>query len=166
MSLISTFEFGMDRHIVDFIEDVNPYNEIVLNVGCGNKTIPGAHNLDLPNWDADSEELPFEDNSVSQIHAYHFLEHVKEPVKMLQEFQRVLVVGGFVNIVVPYYTSQMQAHDLDHKNQFCEETWRNLFKNPYYDKNRIEWRFKIGTNVIIGVVERNLALLTQLIKKV
>jgi hypothetical protein len=27
------------------------------------------------------------------------------------------------------------------------------------------WRFDIGTNVIIGLVERNLSLMTQLIKR-
>jgi SAM-dependent methyltransferase len=164
MSLIKLFQLGMDRKINEPIGDLNPFENSVLNVGCGNKFISGAMNLDYPDWDADKDSIPLEDNSVDQIHAYHFLEHIKDPVKMLLEFQRVLKSGGFVNIVVPYYTSQMAAHDLDHKHVFCEETWRVLFGNPYYNKNKVVWNFEIRTNVIIGIVERNLALVTQLVK--
>ena len=96
---------------------------------------------------------------------------MKNPFAVLLEFQRVLMPLGIVNIVVPYYTSQMQAHDLTHKHVFCEDTWKNLFAQPYYvrysdgeESEPLEWKFNIGTNVIIGVVERNLALLTQLIR--
>lgn len=136
----------------------------VLNVGAGSKKIEGAVGIDYPEWDADVDDLPYTDECVDGIHAYHFLEHVQDPVKLLLEFQRVLKPGGILNICVPYYTSQMAVHDLDHKHQFCEETWRILFSTPYYDKNRIEWKLKIRTNVIIGIVERNLALLTQMEK--
>jgi len=162
--LLDLFELGMARNI----KEVVPFNyregSVNLNVGCGNKEIPNTIGIDYPEWDADKDPLPYEDDSVDVIFAFHFLEHCKHPIKVLQDFQRVLKIGGVVNIVVPYYTSQMQAHDLDHKHTFCEETWRNLFSNEFYDKNRVSWHFEIGTNVIIGIVERNLALVTQLIK--
>lgn len=159
------FHVGMDRKLPVFFRSHPRKDSIQLNLGAGNKTIDGTIPLDYPQWDADRDPIPFEDNSVDVIHAYHFLEHCKEPVKVLQECQRVLVSGGHINIVVPYYTSQMQAHDLDHKHRFCEETWCNLFDTKYYDKNRIEWEFVVGVNVIMGVVERNLCLMTQLIKR-
>ena len=162
MTLEELFWFGMDRNIHS---PVTRPAGIVLNVGAGNKLFDHAVNLDYPEWDADIDFLPYADGEVAAIHCYHFLEHVENPVRMLQEFQRVLMVGGVVNIVVPYYTSQMQAHDLDHKHVFCEETWRVLFSNPYYNKNKIDWKLKVGTNVIMGVVERNLALVTQLIRE-
>jgi predicted SAM-dependent methyltransferase len=156
------FSLGMKREVNDlvFMPD-----GIQLNLGSGNHVIAGATSLDYPEWDADTMDIPFTADTVSGIHCYHFLEHCKEPVRVLQEMQRVLIPGGVVNIVVPYYTSQMMAHDLDHKHAFCEETWRNLFKNKFYDKNKIEWKFKINFNMIIGVVERNLCLMTQLIKE-
>jgi ubiquinone/menaquinone biosynthesis C-methylase UbiE len=155
------FEIGMDRGlgIIWKFED-----GIILNVGSGNKKIENSIPLDYPEWDADVDSIPYEDESVVGIYCYHFLEHVKKPVKVLLEFQRVLKIGGLVNIVVPYYNSQMQNQDLDHKNRFCEESWRVLFNNPYYNKNRIDWRFNINFNFICGLVERNLALLTQLEK--
>ena len=162
MNLSDLFSLGMDREIPELSECLHG---LAINVGDGNKHISGAVSVDYPDWDADSDPLPFSDGSVGTVWAFHFLEHCREPVMVLQEFQRVLSPGGVANIVVPYYTSQMQAHDLDHKNSFCEETWRTLFSTPYYNKNDIRWEFDIGTNVIMGVAERNLALVTQLRRK-
>lgn len=159
------FDSGMKRYIPDVISDIDPAFNTVVNLGCGKDIRHHMTNLDFPEWNADIHRIPFEKESVSQIHAYHFFEHVSEPVKVLQECQRVLKPGGHINIIVPYYTSQMQAHDLDHKHAFCEETWRNLFSKIYYDKYKIEWKFDIGINIIIGVVERNLCLMTQLTKR-
>lgn len=161
MNFNSLFKHAMDRSIPE-IRDFKPGT--ILNVGAGNKLIEGTIPLDYPTWDADKQPIPCMDEDISGIHAYHFLEHCQYPVQMLQEFQRVLIPGGIVNIVVPYYNAQIQAHDLDHKHFFCEDTWKILFKNPYYDKNRIHWEFSVGFNVICGIAERNLVLLTQLIK--
>lgn len=162
MYIQEIFKLGMKRDIPNLLEDCD--EGIVLNLGSGNSPIDDAVNLDLPAWDADVMPIPFIDESVSQIHAYHFLEHTKNPVKVLQEIQRVLITGGHINIVVPYYTSQMQANDLDHRYQFTEDTWKILFNNTYYDKNKIKWEFEIHLNIIIGIVERNLCLMTQLVK--
>ena len=161
MNIHNLFKLGMDREIPLLLPMPAGMH---LNVGCGEKKIPNTIGLDLPERDADSDDIPWGDSMVTGIHAYHFLEHVKDPVKMLLEFQRVLLPGGVVNIVVPYYTSQMAAQDLDHKSVWTEETWRVLFDNPYYNKNKVEWQFTVGVNIIIGVVERNMCLMTQLIK--
>jgi len=171
--LVEFFNLAMDRHLEvpchweDWGIVTQEESPLILNVGAGNKLIPGTTVLDLPRWNADTDPIPFDDATVSGIHAYHFLEHVHRPADVLWEFQRVLKVHGFVNICVPYYNAQCQAQDLDHKHAFCEETWRNLFVNPYYSRRwdaRGPWQFLIRTNVIMGLVERNLVLLTQLIK--
>lgn len=161
MRLKEFVKLGLARDIDDF---ANIPEGLIVNIGAGLKLIDGAVPLDYPEWDADSMPIPFEDESVSGFHCYHFLEHTRNPVAVLLEMQRVLKPGGVINIVVPYYTSQMQAHDLDHKNRFCEETWRVLFSNPYYDKNKINWELKVHVNFIFGLVERNLSLFTQLVK--
>jgi hypothetical protein len=162
MTVVDTFELGMSRILPEWRDDNS--TAIVLNLGAGNKHIPGAVALDFP-WDAEMDPIPYASETVSQIHAYHFLEHLRNPVELLLECQRVLISGGHMNIVVPYYSSSMQAQDLDHKSQYCETTWKTLFDNPYYDKNRVIWRFDVGANVIMGIVERNLCLITQLVKK-
>jgi SAM-dependent methyltransferase len=136
-----------------------------LNVGAGSKMILGAGVLDLPGWDAERDPIPFGDESIANIYAIHFLEHISNPVDMLREFQRVLEPGGHLNIGLPYYTSQSAHSDLDHRSFWAEETWKHTFDNKYYQKHGFEWRFQIGTNLIMGVVERNLMLVTQLIKE-
>lgn len=156
------FSIAMDRNLPVIIPKADG---VVLNLGAGKKTMPGTIPLDLPAWDADKEDIPYFSDTVEMIYAYHFLEHCKEPVRVLQECQRVLKVGGHMNICVPYYSAQIQAKDLDHKHSFCEETWRILFKNQYYDKNLVKWKFRIGFNLICGLKERNIVLLTQLIKE-
>jgi SAM-dependent methyltransferase len=165
MTIQDLFRVGMDRDIPAVI-DYNALDGLKLNLGAGNKKIPGAVALDLPEWDADRDPIPYPDGAVAVIHAYHFLEHVQDPVKMLAECQRVLRPGGLMIIVVPYYTSQMMAHDLTHKHAFCEETWKITFRNPYYKQagSPPEWKFEVRLNLIIGIVERNLALVTQLIR--
>ena len=161
MDFNKLFKLAMKRnvpHLVDIDSGVH------LNLGSGKSAIDGVYNLDYPIWDADNDQIPYNDNTVSLIHAYHFLEHCAYPIEVLQECQRVLIPRGCMNICVPYYSSALNSQDLDHKHSFTEETWNTLFKNQYYDKNRIVWKFEIGFNLICGVAERNLCLLTQLIK--
>lgn len=160
------------KRVVPAFRDA-PEGNIRLNVGCGATVIGGTLGVDHPSnptpgilhWDADSgNPLPFDNKEVSEIHCYHFLEHCAHPVAVLQEFQRILRPGGVLNIVVPHYSSQLAIEDLDHKFQFCEDTWKTLFNTKYYNKNQIQWHFTIGFNMLVGVVERNLCVFTQLIK--
>ena len=112
--------------------------------------------------------IPFRDETIDTVFAFHFLEHFagKRTIELLREIERCLKVGGTANIVVPYYRSNMAFHDLDHKCFFTEDTFKTLFSTPYYDKNReTVWKLEINVNIIIGVAERNLCLMTQLVKK-
>lgn len=164
MNLHELFKLGMDRDIAYPYNIGSPHehDRYILNLGAGTKQIPNAISMDLPDWDADCMPIPFEDETVIGIHAYHFLEHVDDPIAILKECERVLHVGGVMNIVVPYYRSQLAFQEITHKHYFTEDTWRSIFDNPMYPKG--EWQFMVRTNVIMGVVERNLALVTQLVK--
>lgn len=138
---------------------------VVLNLGAGNKLIiPGTIPMDYPEWDADTMPLPFEDETVDGVYAFHFLEHLQNPVNMLREIQRVLRPGGVLTIVVPFGSCSMALHDLDHKHFFNEDTWKTLFDQTYYDKNHEGWKFNVTFNLIAGIVERNLALFTQMVR--
>lgn len=158
------FKMGMARDIPALI----PHPQgLVLNIGAGNKQIPGTQVLDWPQWNAETDPIPHFDGTVDGIYAFHFLEHLHNPVAFLADCQRVLKPGGVMNICVPYYNSNMAHQDLDHKSWFTENTWQNTFNNPYYDKTSkfVEWEFDIGFNIIVGIVERNTCLLTQLLKR-
>src|SRR3990167_1472194 len=77
-----------------------------LHVGSGDKTWPGFVNCDLhaeADVNTDCKRLPFEANSVDEIHAIHFVEHVPrlELENMLIDWHRVVKPGGKVVIEVP-----------------------------------------------------------------
>jgi SAM-dependent methyltransferase len=162
-TVVDIFEIGMNRR-VGF--PIYLLGGIALNLGAGSKEIPGAMPLDLPSWNADRDPIPYPDGSVALIHAYHFLEHVERPIEVLWECQRVLRIGGVMNIVVPYYSAQIAAHDLTHKSRWTEDTWKILFRNPYYSPGGPRaWTLRETVNIIMGLVERNLVLVTQLRKE-
>lgn len=156
------FKLGMKREISLLISP----GEKQLDLGPGKAPISGANTLDYPDW-IGGTQIPYPMGSIDTIWAHHFLEHLHGDavIKTIRECERVLKTGGTMNIVTPYYSAQCQAQDLDHKSVYCEETWRNLFKNPYYTKGREEpWQLKVNACFILGIVERNLALFTQLIR--
>jgi len=85
---------------------------VKLNLGSGNRTLPGFVNVDLPdNWCksrpevvADiSKRLPFDDESADEIHAYHVFEHFYryEADSILIDWIRVLRPGGLLVLELP-----------------------------------------------------------------
>lgn len=165
MDLIEFFRIGMDRDI-RWPRGFTSRGQCI-NLGIGTKVLPErVVSIGLPNWNAETDPLPFSDGTVSEIWALHFLEHIENVLGVLRECHRVLNPGGVMNIVVPYGACHMYVHDLTHRHMFNEDTWRQTFKNAYYQDKEIEggWQWEVGTNVIMGVKGENLALLTQLLK--
>jgi len=155
------FLLGMKREISTLI---SPRGE-QLNLGAGFSNIENAINLDLPEWDATKDPIPYNDECVDTIHAYHFLEHFtgEQVIKILRECERVLKRGGTMNIVVPHRIGSLAFQNLDHKSFWTEDVYNNLFYDDTYIGNReTPWLFNIRVNVIIGIAERNLCLMTQL----
>jgi len=164
MSELDIFRHGMKREpgIQLYVGTLDP----VLELGPGNTPWPKANcSLEYPAWNAETDRIPYGDDSIASIGAFHFLEHIENIVPLLRECQRVLCGGGTMDIVVPYYSSGLQARDLDHKRSFSELTWTTLFDNDYYNKDKGDWKFEVQFNMIMGVEERNLSLCTQLIKR-
>lgn len=105
-------------------------NKIKLDVGCGNKKRPGFTGLDKINLkgvdlvcDLDKEGIPLKDNSVGEIHTRHFLEHVSDLVKVMDEFWRISCNRGKLIVVVPYYNSIGAFTDPTHKRFFAYRTF-------------------------------------------
>jgi predicted SAM-dependent methyltransferase len=79
-----------------------------LNVGCGEYLLRYFTNLDSsPDSPADIHAtvppLPFDDESLDEISACHFLEHLRPEIgrEFLAECYRCLVPGGKLGVVVP-----------------------------------------------------------------
>jgi len=167
MNIQELFEVGMKRHLADLADPVPNYP--VLELGPGNNPLPISDcYLEWPDWDGSKDPIPFADNSIGAIYAFHFFEHFtgEQVIRLLRECQRVLAPGGILTTVIPHHSAMIAYQDLDHKSLWTEESWRTLFVNSMYDKNREQpWRFKIHFNAIIGIVQRNLAIFTQLVKE-
>ena len=164
MNIEELFLLGMKRDIPDLVPPVSVMP--VLNLGAGLSTIPGgAINLDLPGWDAEEYRLDYEDLSVGGIFAFHFLEHLTDPRRMVAECARVLAEGCALTICVPWFGTQMAYQDLDHKQFFTLDSWKQWLENDYYDPRYGDVPLRVGANFVMGVVDRNLAVFTQLIKE-
>lgn len=158
------FLLGMKRDIPPLLELPHGLGTTVLNLGAGNQVIPGAIALDyMRGWDGDTMPIPYPPGSVDAIHCYHFLEHLQDPGAMLMECQRVLRVGGVLQLCVPYYRGQIAYSELDHKHFFAETTWRKLMANPYSDKfgRNEKWLLRLHANFVMFVEEANPALFAQ-----
>ena len=78
-----------------------------LNVGCGDIILPDYINVDLYNPLADvkgdASKLEFDDGVADEIYASHLIEHFdfREGFKVLEEWKRVLKVGGKLVLETP-----------------------------------------------------------------
>ncbi|MFZ1970831.1 MAG: methyltransferase domain-containing protein [Candidatus Nanoarchaeia archaeon] len=95
-----------------------------LNLGCGQVKLDGYLNCDIsstvnPDMVINLEKkLPFKDDSVDEIIAYHVIEHVWNIIPLINEMHRVVKKGGRIDIRVPYYSSSAAASDLTHLHPF------------------------------------------------
>jgi len=140
---------------------------VAINLGSGNKEIGATTPFDADRGWWAGEQLPFEDESVDLVIAYHFFEHLTKVdlLDTLRELERILKPGGVINSVTPHWSAEIAHQDLDHKLFFTEQTWNNLFHNDYYDGTMPrDWMFHVGFQLIIGLVQRNLVLLTQIVR--
>lgn len=104
-----------------------------LNLGCGNDYLEGWLNIDISvKSKADlvydlSKGIPLADNSVIQIKAQHFLEHIQDIIYMMNEIWRVCINGAKVYIEVPHQSSLMAFADPTHKRIFNEESFKYFY---------------------------------------
>lgn len=71
-----------------------------------------------------ADKLPFADNSVSAIFAVHVIHHIPDITKFLREAERVLVSGGGVVCVEPYWSP------------VAKFVYKHMHVEPYDDRAR------------------------------
>lgn len=90
-------------------------------VGCDRISFPGVdHVVNIGN-----DRLPFNDGSVTEAHASHFVEHLNaiERVQFVNELYRVLKTGAKATIIVPHWGSNRAYGDPTHQWPPVSEMW-------------------------------------------
>lgn len=112
--------------------------EIGFDGGVGAETIfPGVVGIDKGYPGYDGLHLPFDDESQDAVYASHVYEHINDWRTALQEWYRVLKIGGHLIIAVPHVWLYEKKPDLpsryntDHKRFYApynllEEVWQAL----------------------------------------
>jgi SAM-dependent methyltransferase len=78
-----------------------------LYIGGAGRKVDGYVNLDLFAMEdvdvaADAHHLPFPPGMFQRVECDAVLEHVRDPVKVMREIERVLAPGGYVHLVTPF----------------------------------------------------------------
>lgn len=118
---------------------VSQMDSVILDLGCGpakrNKNWIGIDILDYEGVDivGDIYEIvrSFPDNSVDEVHAYHFFEHIPDVYGLLFELRRALKKGGIIEVVVPHFSNAYYYSDYTHKSFF------GLYSFSYMVKDNI-----------------------------
>ena len=121
-----------------------------IDLGCGqNKKngFIGVDCVDLSGVDivcnVDKEKIPLEDSSVSEIYSMHFMEHVQDLLKVMEEIWRVCDKDAKVVIAVPYFTSVGAFRDPTHKQFFAYNTFDHFTSTDKFPSFYSESKFKI-----------------------
>jgi len=103
--------------------DINPAADIV-------------HDLDKFPW-------PLENESCDELYSNHTLEHLKEPLKAMEEAYRIAKDGTIFHIKIPWWKEDMFSSP-EHRNYF-KPLWFNKLNNYAYSQNmkhlcKINWK--------------------------
>ena len=116
-----------------------------INLGAGFNKIPGYVSLDYdiktnPDYiiNLETDNLPFENNSIDEVLAFHILEHLGDGYfHCLQEIYRVCKDGSKIQIKVPYHLSDDFYDDPTHRRPITWKSFYSLSKkvNKFYKEN-------------------------------
>lgn len=98
-----------------------------LDIGCGQNKIDGFIGMDKRDfgqeilWDI-NHGIPFPNDSISEIHSSHFVEHLKEHEinNFINELMRVCVNGAKIQISCPH-SSVKEAYYICHYTRWDEQ---------------------------------------------
>lgn len=112
--------------------------ELRLNIGCSESQRHGNGWINIDNRPEVKPDLlrdvcrglPFDDESVSEVYARNFLEHLEpeDCIFFIQEVRRVLKKGCRAQFIVPLGV----VPDLSHKQYFHHYSLENLISQPQY----------------------------------
>ncbi len=131
--------------------DIAPGEAIRLNLGCGYALQSGYVNIDNraevnPDLVCDVlEGLPYDDNSVDEVRAFDFLEHIPigQVVNVISEIWRVLKPGGRFESFTPSTDGRGAFQDPTHVSFWNRNSWLYYSDPAYRNLYGIEADFEI-----------------------
>lgn len=130
------------------IETIDQYLKegklVKINLACGQVKQEGFIGIDKIKTDAtdivmDLEEYPWPipDECIDEITCSHFVEHVTDLIKFIDEIYRILKKGAKCTIVAPYYSSMRAFQDPTHKRSICEASFL-YYNKDWRDQNKLD----------------------------
>lgn len=114
---------------------------VKLHLGCGHEYWKDYVNCDIDNrlkadkyFDLNMTPYPFKDNSIDEIQLHHVLEHLDNPITVLEELWRISKDKTKIVIAVPHF-SHFTAHgDLTHKRTYSSASmlYFEIGEGKYY----------------------------------
>lgn len=151
-------KYGKDFWFRQLIDDVQPVHgdvkgRIALNLGCGFRRLEGYVNIDnraevKPDLVCDViQGLPYEDNSVDEVRAYDFLEHIPigKTIGVVTEIWRVLKPGGKFESLTPSTDGRGAFMDPTHSSWWNRHSWLYYSDPQYRNLYGIKANFQIDT---------------------
>lgn len=150
-----------------------------IEVGCGKNKREGYECCDirsLPGVDyvCKADKLPFENSSVDEIYSRHLIEHftLKEFLKILSEWNRVLKDGGEIYIICPNLLWHLdQILNGTHESFYTKKKTKNdrywgfgsLFgwQQDEYDVHKFGYYFELLRDVLLSSGFENIENLTN-----
>ena len=106
----------------------------ILDLGCGNKKREGAIGVDFNDRTAadvvhnlNSFPYPFEDSYFDEVYIDNCLEHLAEPIRVMEEVYRISKKNARIKVIVPYFRSLWAFIDPTHLHFFTVDSF------AYYD---------------------------------
>jgi len=111
---------------------------VVLDLGCGANKVPGAFGIDvaaLPGvdlvHDLQATPYPLPEGCADAVYMNHVLEHLENPLPILEEVWRLARPNGRVLIRTPHYSGIYAWRDPTHRRTFSAESFYYFGENNY-----------------------------------
>lgn len=119
----------------------------IVNLGCGRNPIPGMVNVDVVgnpdifiDLDApacsilnDFRKAGIPTGSVDAFVGIHFLEHIHQPIELMNALYKLVKPEGFAEFHVPYGSSDDADEDPTHVQRYFLDSW-GYFTPAYYKR--------------------------------
>lgn len=119
----------------------------VLDVGCGARKWPGATGIDIsPDTaadvvhDLDAFPWPLPDDAYDQVLMQDVLEHLRDPLGVVGELQRVCRDGARIQLRTPHFSSMLAYSDPTHVHYFSAEAIRTLAEPRFAHYTQVRLR--------------------------